>query len=231
MGIAANLQRQSRGKPGIGLPQLHPGLLRQRHQLIPRPLIKPGVRGIRNILLHHRRIHRHALHAALANGTGFLPGTDRLGEQPFDPLFPDATTPTGQRGRIYGQLVLEEGLTGEVLVIRVLDPAGHNRLIRQPVSVLQIKQPRHQPRRRRRPPLARRKELRPFPLEHLPIDQACQLHQLVPRVDQIDQPRTQQIILFWWARAMLHGWDQNCRVLNEIIRNPARRGEKKHSVS
>ena len=53
MGMAADLQRQSRGKASVGLPQLHPGLLRQHHQLIARPLVKPGVRGMGNRLFHH----------------------------------------------------------------------------------------------------------------------------------------------------------------------------------
>ena len=53
VGVTANLQRQSRGEAGIGLPQLHPCFLRQGDQLMPRPLIKPGVRRIGDILFHH----------------------------------------------------------------------------------------------------------------------------------------------------------------------------------
>jgi len=53
----------------------------------------------------------------------------------------------------------------------------------------------------------------------------------VPPIDHIDQTRTQQIILFLSARAVLHGQNRNCRVSPEIIRKPAGHGEKKHSVS
>ena len=81
MGIAAHLQRQSRCKARVGLPQLHPGLLRQRHQLIARPLVKPGVRGMGNRLLHHGGIDRHTLDAVVVDGTGLLPSLDRLGQQ------------------------------------------------------------------------------------------------------------------------------------------------------
>ena len=70
MGIAADLQCQSRSEAGIGLAQLHPGLLRQSCQLLPRPLVKPGIRGIGNSLLHDGRVDRHALHAALVDGAG-----------------------------------------------------------------------------------------------------------------------------------------------------------------
>jgi hypothetical protein len=53
----------------------------------------------------------------------------------------------------------------------------------------------------------------------------------VPPVDHVNQPRTQQNILFPRARAALHGRDQNCRVLNEITQNPAGRGKARHGVS
>ena len=51
MGMAADLQGQSRGQAGIGLPQVHPDLLRQGGQLRPRPLIEPGIGGMGEILL------------------------------------------------------------------------------------------------------------------------------------------------------------------------------------
>ena len=104
--------------------------------------------------------------------------------------------------------MLEERLAGEMLIVGVLDPAGDDRLIRQPPGVLQIEQPSHQPRFRRRPPLAGRRKPRPLAVKHLPIDQGRQLHQLVPRVDHVDQPRTQQIILLRRARATFHGQDK-----------------------
>jgi hypothetical protein len=68
-----------------------------------------------------------------------------------------------------------------------------------------IQQPCHQSRWYRRPPCRRWKEPRPFPLKHLPVDQGGQLHQFVPRIDHIDQPRAKKVIPFRRARAMLHG--------------------------
>jgi hypothetical protein len=53
LGHPPNLQCQPRPEPGIGLPQLHPRLLRQRHQLIPRPLVKTAIRWIGDGLFHH----------------------------------------------------------------------------------------------------------------------------------------------------------------------------------
>ena len=100
--------------------------------------------------------------------------------------------------------MLEEHLPGEVLVVGVLDPTRDHRLVRQPIGVLQIQQPRHQPRLCCRPPLAGRKEPGPLPLEHLPVDQRRQLHQLVLPINHVDQTRTQQVILFLRARTVLH---------------------------
>ena len=107
MGVAANLQRQPRREAGTGLAQLHPGLLRQGDQLIPRPLVEPGVRRMGNVLFHQGRVDRHPLHAVPVDGTGPVPGPDRLGQQPFDPLLADPPTPAGQRGGVNRQLVLE----------------------------------------------------------------------------------------------------------------------------
>jgi hypothetical protein len=60
------------------LPQFHPGLQRQRHQLIPRPLLEAGIRRIGDVLFYHCRMHRHALDTVLIDGTGFLPGPARI---------------------------------------------------------------------------------------------------------------------------------------------------------
>jgi len=61
MGTATDLQGKPRGKPRVGLPQIHPGFLRQRHQLITPPLVKSGVRRVGDVLLHHGRVHCHTL--------------------------------------------------------------------------------------------------------------------------------------------------------------------------
>ena len=95
--VAADLQRKSWGKSGVGLPQIHPSLLRQHRQLIARPLVKPGVRRIGDVLFHHGRIDGDALGAAFINHPGFLAGLDRLGQHPFHTLFADPLAPTCQR--------------------------------------------------------------------------------------------------------------------------------------
>lgn len=73
-----------------------------------------------------------------------------------------------------------------------LNPASDGRLRLQPVSVLQIQQRLHQPRRSRRPYCSRRKEPHLFLVEPLPVDQG-------------GQPWAKKVILFRCAWAALHG--------------------------
>jgi hypothetical protein len=67
--------------------------------------------------------------------------------------------------------VLEEDLTGEMLEVRVLHPAGEHRLIREAIGVLQVHQPGDQARMNGGPPLTSGEKIGPFPLEPAPVDQ------------------------------------------------------------
>lgn len=100
--------------------------------------------------------------------------------------------------------MLGKGLAGEVLIIGNLDPAGHDDLVREPIDVLQIHQPRDQTRQVRRAPLVQRKETGLFPLEDIPVDQRRELRQFMAGVNHVDQPRAQQVILFRGEEMELH---------------------------
>jgi hypothetical protein len=119
--------------------------------------------------------------------------------------------------------VLEEGLAGEVLEVRVLHPTGKHRLVGKAVGVLEIHQPRHQTRMDGRPPLTSGEEAGPLPLEPVPVDQCRQPDQLVPPIDHVDQPRPQQVRLLSRAGTMLHA-RQNRRVSRRKQSNPANPG-------
>lgn len=84
MGMAADLQPKPRGKSGLGLTQIHPGRLRQRHQLITPPLVRLGVRRIGDVLFHHGRVDHHTFDPVFIAHDGFLRGPDCQGQQPFD---------------------------------------------------------------------------------------------------------------------------------------------------
>src|SRR5437660_4851789 len=91
--------------------------------------------------------------------------------------------------------MLEVLLAAEVLEVRVLHPAIAQSLVGKVVSVLEDRQPRHQPRRQRR--LARFVGVhRPERiLQKTPIDRPPQLHQRVFHVDDLIKPRAEQILL------------------------------------
>src|SRR6266481_6484111 len=91
--------------------------------------------------------------------------------------------------------MLEELLAAEVLEVRVLHPPIAQSLVGKVISVLEDRQPRHQPRRQRR--LARLVGVdRPERLlQKTPIDRPRQLHLGVVHVDDLVKPGAEQILL------------------------------------
>src|ERR1700756_1962983 len=90
------------------------------------------------------------------------------------------------------ELVLEELLPGEVLEIRVIDPALAHAFVRQPVNVLEQQQPDHEARFDSRPPLFA-VERRKLAIDKAPVELARELYQLVLQVDDLVQPGAKQI--------------------------------------
>ena len=88
--------------------------------------------------------------------------------------------------------VLEELLPGEVLKIGVVDPALAHLFIRQREDVLEQQQPEHEPAFNRGPALVA-EQRRDLAVEPLPIELARELHQFVLHVDDLVEPRPEQI--------------------------------------
>jgi hypothetical protein len=110
-------------------------------------------------------------------------------------LFAQALAPMGQRRAVERQFVTEAQFAAEELVIRVLQPARAQRLVRQIVHVLQDQQPGYQPGRQWRLSGARRAHPGKPRVEKLPIDRARQPHQRMTQIDDRFQRRPQQILL------------------------------------
>src|SRR5260370_14932606 len=91
--------------------------------------------------------------------------------------------------------MLEELLAAEVLEVWVLHPAIAQSLVGKVISVLEDRQPRHQPRRQRR--LARLVGVHRTKLlfQKKPVDRPRQLHQGLVHVDDLIKPLTEQILL------------------------------------
>ena len=95
MGGAPNLTGQTRGQAAIALPQAEPGLSGQPDQFAPCRLKQPGVRGMGNVLFHHRGIDGDPLEVAVLHCTRPLPGFNRLGQQPLDTFLADPNSSAG----------------------------------------------------------------------------------------------------------------------------------------
>ena len=204
MGIPSDLGGQPRGKAGVALAQIDPGFFRQARQQGAGALVKPRIRGMSDGLFHHGRIDGHPFQALVADRARSSACLYRLGQQPLHPFLADPLAPAHQRRGIDWRTVLEERLASEVLVIRVLDPPGDDCLVRELEGVLEIHEPRDQAWRCRGSTLMRREEGRPFPFEKLPVDQRRKLHQLVARIDHVDQSWAEQVILFRSAGMGFH---------------------------
>src|SRR5262249_1288521 len=90
------------------------------------------------------------------------------------------------------KLVLEALLSGEVLEVWIIDPAFAHAFVGQSVNMLEQKKPDHKPCRNSRPTTVA-VQRRDLAVDELPVDLACELHQLVPHVDDLVQPRAEQI--------------------------------------
>src|SRR4051812_16917916 len=89
--------------------------------------------------------------------------------------------------------VLEKLFAGEELEIRVVDPALAHPFIGQPVNVLEQQQPDHEAGLDPRPAVLA-VERRDLAVDPVPIDLAGKQNQLVLQVDDLVQPRPEQIV-------------------------------------
>src|SRR5258705_8547447 len=89
--------------------------------------------------------------------------------------------------------VLEKLFTGEELEIRVVHPALAHPFIGQPVNVLEQQQPDHEAGLDARPAVLA-VERRDLAVDPVPIDLAGKQNQLVLHVDDLVQPRPEQIV-------------------------------------
>src|SRR6266480_2451165 len=74
----------------------------------------------------------------------------------------------------------------------VIDPAFAHAFVGQTGNMLEQKKPDHKPCRNSRPTTVA-VQRRDLAIDELPVDLACELHQLVPHVDDLVQPRAEQI--------------------------------------
>jgi hypothetical protein len=100
--------------------------------------------------------------------------------------------PVAQVRALVRKLVLEELFPGEVLIIRVMDPALADTFVGQPVDMLEQQQSDDEAGLDPRPALVA-VERRDLAIDPLPINLAGELHQLVLHIDDLLEPSSEQI--------------------------------------
>src|SRR5450432_1027243 len=128
-------------------------------------------------------------------------------------LLAHALTPARQRRAVERQSVPEELLAAEQLIIRVLDPALAQNFVGEVVHMLEDRQTRHKPRRQGRMARSVRIDRAEPLLQKAPIDRERQLRQRMLQIDDLIEPRPEQIVLAaiaplpWPHRITLHRAD------------------------
>src|SRR3954454_17257899 len=126
------------------------------------------------------------------NAPGLVRHPQALRQQQLQ-LVAEPLAPMAQVRALVREGMLKELLAGEELEVRVVNPALANALIGQPVSVLEQQQPDHEPGLDPGPAILA-VERRDLAVDPVPIDLAGELNQLVLHVDDLVQPRPEQIV-------------------------------------
>jgi hypothetical protein len=195
VGIAPNHDRGALSHPAIALPQRHIVALCEIDQLLQSPAAQPRVGRMGDRLRLYRRIDHHPFEITARQRPGLVRHRQALLEERDQLRLAQPLAPMRQRRTVERQLVAEAQFAAEELVIRVLQPARAQHLVRQIVHVLQDQQPAHQPGRQRRLTRSGRAHAGKPLVEKPPIDRPRQPHQRMAEIDDLLQRWPQQILL------------------------------------
>jgi hypothetical protein len=191
MGVASRHHGGALGDAQIGLPQPHAVLAGQPVQSLDRRVQQLGIGRERDGLGLHCGVDRDPLEITGPQCTAFVSNPQAFGQQQLQ-LVTQPLAPVAQIRALVRKLVLEELLPGEVLKIWIMDPALADALVGQPVDVFEQQQPDHEPGFNPRPALVA-VERCDLAVDPLPVDLASELHQLVLHIDDLLEPRSEQI--------------------------------------
>ena len=191
VGVAPRHHRRPLGDARIGLAQSNAVLAGEPPEPPDRRVQELGIGRERDRLRLHGRVHRDAPEVVGAQRARLMRHPQAFGEQQVE-LVAEPLAPMAQVRALVREGVLEKFLAGEVLKVWVLNPAGAHLFVRQHENVLEQQKPDHEPRLDPRPPRVgiERGDLR---IEPVPVDALGELHQLVPHVDDLVEPRPEQI--------------------------------------
>lgn len=199
VGVASRHHRRGLGNAKIGLPQLDPVLPRQAVEPLDCRVQQLGIGREGDGLRLHGGIDRDPLEVLAAQRAGLVRHPQALGQEQLQ-LVAEPLAPVAQVRALMRERVLKEVFAGEVLEIRVVDPALAHTLIGQVVDVLEQQQPDHEAGRYPGPAVLAI-ERRNLPVDPVPVDLAGEPNQLVLHVDDLVQPGPEQI-----ARSLRFGF-------------------------
>ena len=150
---------------------------------------------MRHRLRLHGRVDHDPLEILVRQRAGLVRHRQALLHQRHQRLLAEPLAPVRHRGAVERQPVAEAQLAAKILVIRVLQPARAQHLVRQVVHVLENEQARHQPRRQPGLSCSRLARRAEAPVEKAPVDLARQPHQRMAHVDDRLQRGQQQVLL------------------------------------
>ena len=191
MGIASRHHRGVLGDAQIGLAQPHAALARQPVEPLDRRMQELGVGREGDGLGLHRGIHRHPLEVARAQRSALVRHPQAFGQQQLE-LVAEALAPMAQVRALVREFVLEELRAGEVLEIRVIDPALAHAFIGQAVDMLEQQKPDHEAALDPGPAFVA-VERSDLVVDPVPVDLGGKLHQFVLQVDDLLEPGPEQI--------------------------------------
>ena len=191
VGVAPDHDRRALANPQIALPQRHPLRFRQADQLLQSPVHQPRVGRMRDRFRLHRRIDHDAFQVLDRDRARLVRNREAFLEQRHQLRLAEPLPPARQGRAVERQLVAEAQLATEVLIIRVLEPARAQRLVREVVHVLQDEEPGDQPCRQTRMTRSRRAHRGKALIEKAPIDRPRQPRQRMPEVDDLVERRPQ----------------------------------------
>jgi hypothetical protein len=118
---------------------------------------------------------------------------ERFGEDLLQICRASAFAPPRHRGPIKGQLVLEERRAAEFLHVGIFQPCRTYGLVGQTLGVLKQVKTDHKPGRQSWPALLVDVEPPEVPFQRLPIDQLAKPDELVVRIENLVEFRTEEV--------------------------------------
>ena len=191
VGIAPRHHRRPLGDADVGLPQPHAVAAGQAVEPLDRRVQQLGVGREGDVLGLHRGVDRDPRQVPGPQRAALVRHPQALGQQQVE-LVAQPLAPMAEVGALVREGVLEELLAGEVLEVRVVDPALADALVGQPEHVLEQQQADHEAALDAGPPLVA-VERRDLAVDPRPVDLAGELHQLVLHVDDLVEPGPEQI--------------------------------------